>query len=84
MDDDQAWLAAERQEAGPCPGCGVHDPRPIVYGMPDFAFYDRLQGRVAFYGCCLPEVLHRWTCGSCGHEWGERRMLGEPEDVEAT
>lgn len=84
MDAAEEWLVEERELAGGCPSCGAAEARPIVYGMPDLTFYERVDGRVAFYGCCLPEVLHRWRCGGCGHEWGERQAVGEPEDVEPT
>lgn len=84
MDDDERWLAAEREQAGTCPACGLTQAQPIVYGMPVYDAYDRMSDRVAFSGCCVPEVLHRWRCGACAHEWGERPAIGEPEIPDVT
>ena len=75
---DDAWVEDVRREAGPCPACGAEAAMPVVYGMPISTDYERYQGRVAFAGCCLLEVLHLYSCGRCGHEWGERPV--EPPD----
>lgn len=64
--------ARVRREAGPCPDCGADNAKPILYGMPSGADWERLQGEVVFAGCVLPEVLHLYSCGSCGREWGVR------------
>jgi hypothetical protein len=74
VNDDETWLEDVRREAGRCPRCRAVAARPILYGMPSGSDYHRLQGRVAFAGCCLPEVLHLYSCGECDHEWGERRQ----------
>jgi hypothetical protein len=71
---DEIWLEDVRREAGPCPRCHAVAARPILYGMPSGSDYYRLQGRAVFAGCCLPEVLHLYSCGACDHEWGERRQ----------
>lgn len=77
--DDETWLRAERAKPGPSPSCEAYAARPIRYGMPTGEGYGRLSGRVMFAGCCLPEVLHRWSCGGCGAEWGHVQW-DEPEE----
>ena len=73
------WVDEARAAAGPCPECGAHAALPIVYGMPDFTSYERLQGEVVFAGCCVPEDPPAYACGVCGARWGERpRRPSEP------
>ena len=56
--------------AGPCPACGAHAARPVLYGMPDPEAFERLSEQVVFAGCLVPEVAHPYACAVCGARWG--------------
>ncbi len=68
------WVEAERIAAGACPSCSAEHAMSIVYGMPTEDDFHSLRDRLVFAGCCLPEVLSRWSCGECGTTWGETRL----------
>lgn len=80
---DDSWVDTEVAAAGPCPSCCARAAVPIVYGMPDSS-YDRLQDRVEFAGCLVPEEPERFRRGRCGARWGRYERapeeLGSPFD----
>ena len=77
--EDDSWLEDVRRDAGACPSCGASAARPVRYGMPAADDFERLRGKVEFAGCCLPEVLHLYSCGVCATTYGERGAMGHDE-----
>jgi hypothetical protein len=59
-----------RREAGPCPACGADAAKPILWGLPSPADYERLGDSVGWGGCVIPEVPAAYLCGACSHEYG--------------
>lgn len=80
MDDDDSWVDEARLDAGPCPSCGAAAALPIVYGMPAYDFYERLQGKVVFAGCCTSDSDPLYRCAACSATWG-RRTYADIEPV---
>ncbi len=53
-----------------CPNCASADVVEPVWGMPDYATVQELEGRpVEFRGCDIPEVRADFRCTACNTEW---------------
>jgi hypothetical protein len=58
-----------------CPKCGSDRVRVIVYGLAaDLGMEDVVLG-----GCCICPGLAEWSCGACGHAWGDIWNAERPE-----
>jgi (p)ppGpp synthase/HD superfamily hydrolase len=54
----------------PCPSCGGHDVRPIVFGDPDAELIEQAEaGEVELGGCVVDSDEPDWICRSCEHRW---------------
>jgi len=76
---DPEQLPSDQEIAdGACPACDGRGIE-ILYGMPHSSIEEEVEaGRVVLGGCAIDPGSPRWSCSTCGHQWGERRETYEP------